>query len=235
MASANLLGIFGSLDAAGSAMQALIHENVPVPSLNVLAHAGGVRFAPHADQTKFGRIELLNLPGDPGGPAGVEVILTGAEIPDIGPVLAMGELVLADSELLNFQAGILGKMFHLGVSEVDAKRFLNAVRQGYTVLGVECPMDQSQVVAEVLGHAKLVALQDALVSSRPHVKAQHWYRSGFRSPNSPLWDVALFLPGLPGEPQFPKPGHDPQKPTPTPPQTPPQTPPRLPPNVHMYL
>ncbi len=230
MDSANLFGIFGSLDAAGSAMQALIRENVPKPSLNVLAHAGGVRFAPHADQTKFGRIELLNLPGDPGGPAGVEVILTGAEIPDIGPVLAMGELVLADSELLHFQAGIIGKMFHLGVSEAEAKRFLDAVRQGYTVLGVECPMDRSQVVAEVLGDAKPVALQDALASSLPHVKAQHWYRSGFRSPNSPLWDVALFLPGLPGRPQFPKPGGEP-KPTPTLPQTPPP----LPPNVLMYL
>src|SRR5947199_9279116 len=85
MASANLFGVFGSLGIASSAMQALIHKNVPEPSLNVLAHAGGVRFAPHADQSKFGRIEFLDVLVAPSGPAGVEVILKGTEITGIGP------------------------------------------------------------------------------------------------------------------------------------------------------
>ena len=39
MASANLFGVFRSLSTASSAMQALIHQNIPTRSLNVLAHA----------------------------------------------------------------------------------------------------------------------------------------------------------------------------------------------------
>jgi len=229
MAPANLFAVFGSLGTASSAMRTLIQKNVPEPSLHVLAHAGDVRLAPHADQSKFGRIEFLDVPVAPGGPAGVEVILKGAEISGIGPVLTLGELVLADSELLHFQAGIIGRMRRLGVSEAGAKEFLDAVRHGYTVLGVGCSSDKNREVAEILGDAGPVALRDALAAPLPHAAGHLWDPS--RSPHNPPWDIALFLPGLPGDPLFPKPGKPPQPQPGKPPQ--PQTPP-LPPNVLMY-
>jgi len=230
MALVMVFGVFQSLGDTGRAISWLLEAKVPRPSLSLLAHGGNTRLVRDPSRGDFCGLILPDVPGHERLRQGNAIALTAADLPDVGPMLAMGGLAPAIA-VPTVPAGprIVLELRGLGVSEEDAAGYLGAVRSGYAVLGVGSPGALATAVADILSSAGAMTFQDAIASPHwflhePSRRLGHpsWLPEEIQFPRDPTTDVAFVLPtlGLPGKtfhpydpfPDLPGPGQQPQQP-----------------------
>jgi hypothetical protein len=208
MANESVFGVFPSLEAAGIAIRTLLERGVPRPSMNLLAHGGRVGLVRDPIVQHNYSIVLPDVPKSTEPLPGHEVRLTGIELPQIGPVLAMGNLAVSIRQPANSSNQIIAGLMRMGVTLADANNFLLALREGKSVLGVECPLSRVSGVAQTLGRVVAICqVREAQEGQNIHLREPKIGRvRGISFPGAPTDNISFFLPsaGLPGEPIFPK-------------------------------
>lgn len=144
----NVFAVFKSLADAGTAMEYLRNEISCDDNLHLLGHAGGAK-------------ELMRLPPEQPSEARQpgEVLVSCAQVPEIGPVVCTGAFEPSIE--------IAGQLGQLGVPEEEASKYVDALRNGYSMLCVSCTKTAPNLVANILAQANPVALPEALKSYAP--------------------------------------------------------------------
>jgi len=110
-----------------------------------------------------------------GGVAGLLLGLTGLAIPGLGWIAGAGWLMgmLLGAGTGAVVGGLIGALTHVGVPHEDAAHFTEGVRRGGTLLAVKAADDMAPRVADILGSAGAVNIDE---------RAAEYARTGYVAP-----------------------------------------------------
>src|SRR5580692_7300560 len=143
-----VFGIYQSAELAERAVDSLIAAGYASSAISVLLPdtASTKEFAHHKDtKAPEGTTAGVTAGGVIGGTLGVLAGIGALAIPGVGPFIAAGPIMagLAGLGVGGAVGGLVGALVGMGIPEDEAKRYLNQIEAGHTLLVVHCdtPVD----------------------------------------------------------------------------------------------
>ncbi|HVV45167.1 MAG TPA: hypothetical protein VHC72_08165 [Bryobacteraceae bacterium] len=138
-----VFGIYGSTEAAESAVDTLVQAGFPSSEISVLLpDFRGSRDFAHEKDTKApeGTAAGVTAGGIIGGTLGILAGIGTLAIPGAGPFIAAGPIMagLAGLGVGGTVGGIIGALIGMGIPEYEAKRYEGRLRSGGVLLSVHC-------------------------------------------------------------------------------------------------
>ncbi|MGC4042428.1 MAG: hypothetical protein QM758_01335 [Armatimonas sp.] len=151
-----VVGAYSTTDEAERASQALTAAGVPWDDISLVANNEGGRYAPVTERTDDTTVGQDAAQGAKWGAGiGFLVGLTGLAIPGLGWIASagwfLGTLLGAGTGAL--VGGLIGALTSVGVPEVDAQRYNEAVQSGNALLVVRASDERAPAVAQTLNSA----------------------------------------------------------------------------------
>ena len=148
-----VVGAYSTTEQAERASQDLTAAGIAWDDISMVANNEGGRYAPVTERTDDTTVGQDAMQGAKWG-AGIGFLLglTGLAIPGLGWIAGagwfMGTLLGAGTGAL--VGGLIGALTSVGVPEVDAQRYNEAVRTGSTLLVVRATDEDAPRVADIL-------------------------------------------------------------------------------------
>jgi hypothetical protein len=173
--SKTVIGLFDDIGDARSAVQELLDNGFPKDSVNLVAHAAAQEYTDYFDnqghythltpESVGNHVEAAAKVGGIGavigGLGGLLLGLSLVAIPGVGPVVAAGPFLAA---LVGAGAGasvggMIGGFTNVGVPEVDAEAYAEAIRRGGSSVVVRASIEEATRAAQLLKNHNPVDIQ----------------------------------------------------------------------------
>ncbi len=154
-----IVGMFGAMDEAQDAVQALERAGIPRSDISLLAdnrNRQHDQYAVSAASAAEGKTEMVASDAAAGaivgGAAGLVMALTGIVIPGFGTLVAAGWFVstLAGAALGAAAGGVVGLLTGAGVPLEDAVYYKEGLHLGRILVMVRADEDQTYRIAAIL-------------------------------------------------------------------------------------
>jgi hypothetical protein len=186
-----VVGSFDTLDHARDVIDALHVMGVAHGDVSLVTHDAAGRLSAGREPAGASRERDLPAGGDVagdaataagrgaiagsvlGGGAGLIAGLVGLAVPGLGPLRAAGPIVaaMAGASLGALAGGLVGGLRQVGVSDVDAEYYAEAVRRGGVLVVVRAPQAQAKEVAATMHRHGAIDIESRVAA---------WQASGWK-------------------------------------------------------
>ena len=184
--SNTVVGLFDDIHQARDAVQELLKSGFDRSEVNLVAHGAAQEYADmfddnghysHLTQESVDNHVVASgkvggIGAAIGGLGGLLLGLAMLTIPGVGPVVVAGPLATAvvGAGAGFAVGGMIGGFTNIGVSEIDAEAYSEAIRRGATAVVVKADVDRAARAAEVINRHQPVDVQNRI---------QAWRTSGW--------------------------------------------------------